>query len=310
MTYHIALNMDDQYLEHASAMLASVFHNNPDLHFAVHVITAGLGTTTIKGLNDLVAGQYHQELQVHELSGQSAKLFPGYVNSHISQAANYRLFVADILPRTIDKVLYLDCDLIVRGDLKTLFDIPLDGNAIGAVEDMWSGKDDNYERLDYPREYGYFNSGVMMISLSHWREHNLSGRFVDFHKSHPNLVFVDQDILNGVLHDKWQHLPLAWNVQDGFLRRKCRVRQEMMPEVMNACQDPMIIHFTGSRKPWNYDCLSPFRDEYFTYVDMTAFRGTRPTKPLRWSCKLAIDRLLFALRLKKKRYRESLGGKY
>ncbi len=310
MTYHIALNMDDQYLEHASAMLVSVFHNNPSLHFAIHVITAGLSTASTKGLNDLVARQYHNELQVHKLSGQSAGLFPGYVNSHISQAANYRLFVADILPSEIDKVLYLDCDLIVRGDLKTLFDTPLDGNAIGAVEDMWSGKDDNYKRLGYSREYGYFNSGVMMISLSYWREHSLSDRFVDFHKSHPDLLFVDQDILNGVLHDKWLHLPLACNVQDGFLRRKCRVRQEMMPEVMKACENPLIIHFTGSRKPWNHNCLSPFRDEYFTYVDMTAFRGTRPTTPLRWSCKLAIDRLLFALHLKRKRYRESLGGKY
>lgn len=310
MTYHIALNMDDQYLEHALAMLVSVFHNNPDLHFAIHVITAGLSPTTIEGLDDLIEGQYHNELQVHELSGQTAGLFPGYVNSHISQAANYRLFVANILPETIDKVLYLDCDLIVEGDLKTLLDFPLDDNAIGAVEDMWSGKDDNYKRLGYPRQYGYFNSGVMMISLSHWREHNLSERFVDFYNAHPNLLFVDQDILNGVLHGKWQHLPLAWNIQDGFLRRKCRVRKEMMPEVVDACKHPMIIHFTGSRKPWNYDCLSPFRDEYFKYVDMTAFRGTRPKAPLRWSCKLALDRLLFVLHLKKKRYRESLGGKY
>ena len=310
MTYHIALNMDDQYLEHALAMLVSVFHNNPCLHFTVHVITAGLSKASIDGLNELVARQYRNELQIHELSGRNARLFPGYANSHISQAANYRLFVADILPQTIDKVLYLDCDLIVTGDLKTLFDIPLNDNAIAAVEDTWSGKDDNYCRLGYSREYGYFNSGVMMISLSHWREHNLSERFVDFYKSHPNLLFVDQDILNGVLHDKWQHLPLAWNVQDGFLRRKCRVRKEMMSEVVDACKHPLIIHFTGSRKPWNYDCLSPLRYEYFTYVDMTAFRGSRPTTPMRWSCKLAMDRLLFTLHLKKKRYRESLGGKY
>lgn len=95
-----------------------------------------------------------------------------------------------------------------------------------------------------------------------------------------------------------------------FLRRKCRARKEMMSEVVDACKHPLIIHFTGSRKPWNYDCLSPLRYEYFTYVDMTAFRGTRPTTPMRWSCKLAMDRLLFTLHLKKKRYRESLGGKY
>lgn len=309
-TYHIALNIDDKYLEHASATLASVFHNNIELHFAIHVITAGLSKDTIKSLNEFIVNRHHNEFYIYKLSNNNAELFSGYANSHISQAANYRLFIANILPENIDRVLYLDCDLIVKSNIKPLFDLNLKSMAVAAVEDMWSGKNNNYIRLDYPRKYGYFNSGVMMISLKYWREHELSKLFVEFFKSHPKLIFIDQDILNGVLHAKWLKLPLAWNVQDGFLRCNCRVRQNIMADVDEACKHPLIIHFTGSRKPWNYNCLSPFCDEYFKFIDMTDFKGTRPIKPILWTFKLAIDRLLLALRLKTRRYRKSVGGRY
>lgn len=310
MTYHIAINMDDRYIEHASAMLTSVFYNNPDMKFAIHVITSKLSDTVIKELKALITGQYRQELHIHQLTEQQTSSFPEYVNSHISMAANYRLFVADILPETVHTVLYLDCDLVVEANLQPLFDLNLEGRAVAAVEDMWSGKEDNYLRLGYPRKYGYFNSGVMLISLDYWRSHELSRMLTDFLNTHPHLLFVDQDILNGVLHEHWLPLPLEWNVQDGFLRRKCRIRKEWLGKAVKASRHPFIIHFTGSRKPWDEDCISPYQDEYFKYLDMTSYKGHRPFISEHWKRKLRIDRLLVRLHLKSRRYRKDLGGLY
>ena len=68
------------------------------------------------------------------------------------------------------KIIYLDCDLIVEQQLSKLFNYDIGRYPIAAVEDMWSGKDDNYERLGYDRKYGYFNSGVLLINLDMWRE--------------------------------------------------------------------------------------------------------------------------------------------
>lgn len=147
MTYNIAINMDDRYIEHASTMLTSVFYNNPELKLAIHVITAKLSEPVIEELRELVTDQYHQELYIYQLTEQQTSPFPEYVNSHISMAANYRLFVADILPETVHTVLYLDCDLVVEASLQPLFDLNLEGKAVAAVEDMWSGKEDNYLRL-------------------------------------------------------------------------------------------------------------------------------------------------------------------
>lgn len=310
MTYNIAINMDDRYIEHASAMLTSVFYNNPSMKFAIHVITAKLSEPVIEELRELVTGRYHQELYIYQLTEQQTSPFPEYVNSHISMAANYRLFVADILPKTVHTVLYLDCDLVVEAHLQPLFDLNLEGKAVAAVEDMWSGKEDNYQRLGYPRQYGYFNSGVMLISLDYWRSYELSKKFTDFLNTHPHLLFVDQDILNGVLHEHWLSLPLEWNVQDGFLRRKCKIRKEYVDQAVAASKHPAILHFTGSRKPWDEDCMSPYRNEYFKYLDMTRYKGHRPVISEHWKRKLKTDRLLIRLHLKSRRYRKDLGGAY
>lgn len=310
MTYHIAINMDDRYIEHASTMLTSVFYNNPDLKFAIHVITAKLSKRVVKALQELIVDQYHQELYIYPLTEQQTSPFPEYVNSHISMAANYRLFVADILPETVHTVLYLDCDLVADANIKPLFELTLGDKAVAAVEDMWSGKEDNYQRLGYARQYGYFNSGVMLIALDYWRSHNLSKVFTDFLNTHPHLRFVDQDILNGVLHEHWLALPLRWNVQDGFLRRTCRIRTEYLDQVTEASKHPAIIHFTGSRKPWDEDCMNPYQDKYFKYLDMTPYKGHRPSISEHWKRKQRIDRLLIRLHLKRRRYRKDLGGLY
>lgn len=310
MVYHIAINIDDKYIEHASAMLVSLFYHNRELHFAVHVITSQLTTSTIESLKLLVSGQYHHELFIHQLDTRQTDRFPEYHNSHISMAANYRLFLADILPSDIHRVLYLDCDLIVKGSIKPLVESPLSDNAVAAVEDMWSGKEDCYQRLGYSRHDGYFNSGVMVISLDYWRHHQLSKQFIAYLESHPHLVFVDQDILNGVLHDKWMHLPLCWNLQDGFLRRKRKIRKELLGKVDDACKNPKIIHFTGSRKPWDEDCMNPYKEEYFKYLDMTTFHGKRPQISAHWRRKALLSKLLIALHLKSRRYRKDFGGEF
>lgn len=305
-TFHIVLNMDDGYIVHAVTMLTSVFVNNPDEDITVHILSSGLSEKVKHTIRQCIEGRYGQTVQFYDVDTADTDIFPEYVNSHINKSANYRLFVADILPTDIHKVLYLDCDLIVESPLKELFDADISNSAVAAVEDMWSGKDDNYERLGYDRTYAYFNSGVLLINIDWWRNHSLSKSFIDYLNNHENLKFVDQDILNGVLHDQWLSLPLRWNVQDGFLRSKLKIRKERRKELLRECRHPAIIHFTGSRKPWNYDCLNPYRDRYFHYLDMTPWMGERPVMPSRFKRKMILDNILYTLLLKPRKYRNIL----
>ncbi len=303
---HIVLNMDDNYMVHTITMLTSLFFNDPDSQFTIHVLSSGLSSKVKKTLKNWIEHQCRQQVFFYNLNKNNTKIFPEYVNSHISQAANYRLFVADVLPADVHKIIYLDCDLIVEQQLSKLFNYDIGRYPIAAVEDMWSGKDDNYERLGYDRKYGYFNSGVLLINLDMWREKSLSRVFINYLNSHDNLKFIDQDILNGTLYDKWFHLPLRWNVQDGFLRCNPKIRKEKINDVIEECHRPAIIHFTGSRKPWNYDCLNPLKNRYFHYLDMNPWKGRRPMMPDNFKRKLMFDKILYALFLKPHKYRQDI----
>lgn len=303
---HIVLNMDDNYMVHAITMLTSLFFNDPNSKFTVHVLSAGLTAEVKKTLKNWIEHHCYQHVIFYDLNEKKANLFPKCINEHISMAANYRLFVADVLPHDVHKIVYLDCDLVVEEKMSTLFSYDISKYPVAAVEDMWSGKNDNYERLGYDRKYGYFNSGVLLINLDIWRKYSLSKMFIRFLNCHDNLKFIDQDILNGTLYDKWLHLPLRWNIQDGFLRKKTKIREEKKQDLLEECHCPAIIHFTGSKKPWNYDCQNPFRSRYFHYLDMNPWRGRRPMMPDNFRRKLMLDRVLYALSLKPHKYRQNI----
>ncbi len=299
---NIVLNTDLQYVVHCCTMLSSLFENNINIKFNIHVISGGLTASFINDIRNLVEEKYSQKLYLYIIDSEALNYFPKYKNSHISQAANYRLFVDKILPSDIDKVLYLDCDLIVNNSLEPLWSIDISDCPIAAVEDMWSGKDDNYIRLGYDKKYGYFNSGVLLINLKWWRENNICNNFIEYLKCHDNLKFVDQDILNGMFYNNRKLLSFKWNVQDGLLRRKPKVRESSMPKLQNEIKCPAIIHYTGSRKPWDYDCINPYKESYFKYLDMTKWKHTRPYMPLKFKFKLMVDKVLYFLYLKPRKY--------
>ena len=299
---NIVLNTDSQYVVHCCTMLCSVFENNLNSKFNIHVISEGLTDSVVVDIKNIVEDKYKQKLYFYILDSEVLNYFPKYTNSHISQAANYRLFVEKILPSYIDKVLYLDCDLIVDSSLEPLWNVDISNYPIAAVEDMWSGKDDNYIRLGYDRKFGYFNSGVLLINLKWWRENNICDVFIKYLKSHDDLKFVDQDILNGVFYKSRKQIPLRWNVQDGLLRRKPKIKKHFILTLKNEIKHPSIIHYTGSRKPWDYDCINPYRDRYFHYLDMTKWKNHRPYMPMKFRIKLMVDKILYFLYLKPHKY--------
>ena len=100
--------------------------------------------------------------------------------------------IPKILPNNISKALYLDCDLIINGNISSLFTIDLNDYASGAVFD--GGTDDirTYNRLKYSSGNGYFNAGVLLMNLEYWRINNVMESLFSFIKEHPErLMFWD-----------------------------------------------------------------------------------------------------------------------
>lgn len=285
-------------------MLTSLFENNREESFRIHIIAGKLARESREKLRRWVEVRYKQELCIYEAGEKILKGCAIYGESHISMATYYRIFLESILPEDISKVLYLDCDLIVNGPVSPCWNTDISRYAIGCVEDMWSGKAENYARLNYDASYSYFNAGVLLVNLSRWREIKLQEKAMQYIPEHiDKLVFNDQDVLNVLLYDKKLFLPFRYNVQDGFLRRKRRIRPASIPLLDKELEHPVIIHYTGGKKPWQYKSQHPYKNLYFRYLDMTEWKGERPHTPLGYRIKQITDKILYTLRLAKPKYR-------
>lgn len=273
-TIEIVCGIDDNYVKYCVAMLTSLFENNKDETFRIHVLADVMTDQSVKTLTDWIEGRYGHRLQMHIIDKETFSFCPD-PGLYYSMATYYRCFMTDILPEDVHKALYLDSDMIVTGSIRELWDTDLTGRSIGVVEDMTSIFPRHYERLHYSPEYSYFNAGMVLFNLDYWREHRLGEVIADYIKRYPERLEVnDQDALNATTCGTRLFLPLRWNMQDGFFRRKhytTRSRQEIKEERRNAA----IIHFTGVKKPWHEKCVHPYKRDFQRYLDMTPWRGER-----------------------------------
>ncbi len=109
--------------------------------------------------------------------------------------------------------------------------------------------------------------GFMLINLQRWREKNFVETCKNYIASnYDNIKLHDQDVLNALLHKEKEFIPIRWNLMDFFLYASPHVQPERIEDWNQALKSPTIIHFTGKRKPWMYNCDSPFRDRYIRFA--------------------------------------------
>ena len=185
------------------------------------------------------------------------------VDKHASPANYYRLMAPSLLPSAVNRVIYLDSDLIVRKNLAALWDHDLSGAPVGAVCDPAGAVP--AEKLGL-RPEDYFNSGVMLVDLDRWRALNLGVRVAQYIVEHPEeITYWDQDGLNGMLRGDWRRVPATWNAMHGFFHRR-----EPYAAYRDEICDPAIVHFSGQGlKPWQYGTQHPFKSEYRKYRRQT-----------------------------------------
>ncbi len=307
----IVCNIDDSYVIPCSVMLTSLFENNSECSFAIHMISEHLSENVQSCLQELVEVKYKQRIYFYFVGESVLKRCSIHEDSHISIATYLRLFIENILPENLNKILYLDCDLIVVSKLDRIWDLDISDYAIGCVEDMWSGKPDNYLRLHYDQTYSYFNAGVLLINLNYWKKIRLKQQAVEFIQEHAtDLVFYDQDVLNGLLYKQKLFIPLRYNLQDGFFRVKRKIMKSSIPTLNEEILEPVIIHYTGGKKPWNYKSAHPLKSEYYKYLDLTKWKGERPLIPLAFRLKNILNHFLYCFKLASPKYIQYKMPKY
>lgn len=273
---HIACNIDNNYVKHCAVTLTSLFENNQEERFAVHILANNLSDNEQHVLIE-IGKRYGNQLYFYTpdpqlLSGFTIRKF----SKRISMATYYRCILSEIISQDIDRLIYLDCDIVILGKIRPFLEIPLNHIGIAAVEDIGCKEAQRYEILQYPMADSYFNAGVLLINLDYWRQQHVAQACIDYFHTYPErILFNDQDLLNSILHQNKILVDLKWNVQDGFYRNPPRIDQRWKDKYSEVLKHPVILHYTN-RKPWEYDSQHPLKEEYIKYLDLTPWKGWRP----------------------------------
>ncbi len=265
---HIALCFDDHYATYASATMASVMDNNKEEKICFHVITDSLSEENEQILTRWMSGTPNS-LKVYRVDGKLFDDFP--IDGYINISTYFRLLLPQLLP-DIDKVLYLDCDVAVCGSLQELWKTDLTDYALAGVRDRINDSIRLYNRLRYPLQDGYVNAGVLLINLKRWRGDRLfdaAKRLAEERRD--ALKNHDQDIINTLYHGQIKMLPFKYNLLEYYLYVEdwLHLDRKYYAEVIEACNNPVIVHFCMPVKPWHFECINPYQDLYLKYRAMT-----------------------------------------
>jgi lipopolysaccharide biosynthesis glycosyltransferase len=279
---HVAAACDESYAMPLAVMISSLAANlSMSRSACVHVLQRHLPTS----LRTKVEESVHRDTVRINWIDIDANRLPSLENTlrsfdTVTLESYYRLLLPDVLPQDLDKVIYLDSDLVVHHDLSKLWDLNVENTCLLAVAELSpaSGCVSSpagirlYRELKLPSKQKIFNSGVMLINLRKWRHEQVSARaFIYLEAARQYLRWHDQEALNVVLAGDWDELDSRWNVTMHAVRTSADTRRHA-----DLIQNPYIIHFNSARKPWQTDFSLGFQNLFYHYLDTTAWKDWRP----------------------------------
>lgn len=273
----IVLCTDDNYVMPTAVLMTSIGLTNPSLDIRYHIVTAGLSKASQEALSRN-KGSERSSIDYYTIDKSFLKNCPVRPGEHISIATYFRLMLPTILPENIDKVLYLDGDIICTDSIKELWDMPLDGMAAMAAPDMRCNDIRILNRLSLNCTDEYVNAGVMLINIKWWRENDIQNRAIRFISENPDVcLFHDQDALNVMLHGHIAQFPIRYNLQEHFLEPLSNqfISRKHFQDLENALKDPCLIHYTGFRKPWHQECVNPLKSTWLYVYNKTEWRNKK-----------------------------------
>ena len=277
---------DDNYAPYCGIMLTSVLENNKDREVSADILIdkplQEIQQKRFKQLSD----KYSARIEFVMVDKSFFEKFPIKGDEknvkHWSIVTYYRLYAEELLPKDVDKVLYLDCDIIVNRPIGGLFDMDWEEYAVGAVPDMCTEWQEYYDRLGYDRSKGYFNAGVLFMNLEYWRTHGIGQKCVDFLANNYDRIFNnDQDVLNVITKDCKRNLPVSYNYQMQLrMPYFFNTFGEGMKKDVVETNSPHIIHYAAELKPWMTKYyFYPFNDEWHKFKKLSPWRDIRDQLP-------------------------------
>lgn len=260
-----------EYLKVTLASMLSLIKTNHNEKINIFFMTENLHEHDYNLIERIVKEYPNVTLSIHPIEKYHIEKYkiPGWQNT---QAANARLFFQEILGNKIEEIeelLYLDSDTIVMDDLT---DLNKYNGKIHAVLD--NAVPSYLEQLGVKK---YFNSGVLKINTAWWKKEKCEERIIKFVRDNPTkkLTYPDQDVLNCVLGEEIEEMPMNYNLPPSInimsnlvLDLHCKKIKRNKSEIITAKKNPKILHSYGllGIKPWTDNKVNPYNENFRKYL--------------------------------------------
>ena len=243
----ILATLDRNYIPCFCVMLHSLLYSNPGEQFEVYLLHDALLPDDVQPVERQLAGRG----TLHPIRIDESQLAGAPTTDRYPLAIYYRIFAAKYLPQDLDRVLYLDPDLIVNKPIRPLYDMPMGTAFFAAASHIGNLLHFfNELRLDMDEQMPYINSGVMLLNLRQLRQEQDFRAVFDYIRAHKGkLMLPDQDIISGLYGERIIPLdPCRYNMTERLFlfHRQSGDRMDLDYVRQNA----VIIHYCGRNKPW------------------------------------------------------------
>lgn len=250
-SFHIAYGIDKNFLFGSCISIASILLNNKEKSFHFHIFSDYIDNDFQTKI-ELLAKQYKTSISIYIINCQELKSLPSTKNW--SYATYFRFIIADVLYPAINRLLYIDADIICKGSLDELVKLNIDNYLVAAVTDRespwWQKCADRLEIKELA--LGYFNAGFLYINLNNWQQDDVSRKAMTLlaqDNIKNKLAFLDQDLLNMIVINKVYFLDKRYNCQYSI---NYELKASKGTYYQNPINDGTIfIHYIGPTKPWH-----------------------------------------------------------
>ncbi|MEG0232886.1 MAG: lipopolysaccharide 3-alpha-galactosyltransferase [Hafnia sp.] len=244
---NIAYGTDKNFLFGCAVSITSFLINNSELKFNFHVFTDSFSECDREKFKAL-AEQYKTNISIYLVNADSLKSLPE--NKLWTYAIYFRFIIADYFSGKLERITYIDSDVVCNGSIQELVHLPLNGSVVAAVterdEKWWLQRAEVLGNNLIAK--GYFNTGVLVIDLAEWQALDVSMqamKSLNDSDIRSKLTYYDQDVLNIILAGRVLFLDKKYNTQFSLnyeLKKNCKSPVD---------ENTVLIHYIGPTKPWH-----------------------------------------------------------
>lgn len=263
----VLVTLDALYLRPLCVMLRSLAARTPERDFRVFVLHSSLTPADLDAVRRAIEGC---RMTLEEIRVSGGGLDGAPTTDRYPREMYYRIFAAQVLPPELDRVLYLDPDVLAINPVEKLYATPMGDALFAACSHVHASlRKLNELRLGMKKDAPYINSGVMLLNLSRLRREQHPETVQEWLAEHKSLFLPDQDVISTLYGDRILLLDaLQYNLGEKFYL-SCRLRPrsvgEGRPDLAWVRLNTVLIHYCGRNKPWKpryIGELGVFYDEF------------------------------------------------